>query len=68
VRGTVVYTPPGYEAKASRRYPVLVLLAGAPGDETEWTTGGGSAEVVFDNLIAEGRMIPSIVVMQCLGR
>jgi len=63
MRGAVVYTPPGYDPKASRRYPVLVLLAGAPGDETEWTSGGGSAEVVFDNLIAGGRMMPAIVVM-----
>jgi enterochelin esterase family protein len=63
MRGAVVYTPPGYRPKASRRYPVLVLLAGAPGDETEWTSGGGSAEVVFDNLIADGRMTPAIVAM-----
>lgn len=63
MRGALVYTPPGYDPKASRRYPVLVLLAGAPGDEREWTTGGGSAEVLFDNLIGEGRMIPAIVVM-----
>ena len=62
-RGFVAYTPPGYDPKASRRYPVLVLLSGAPGDETEWTSGGGSVEVVLDNLIAEGRMSPAIVVM-----
>jgi len=63
MRGLVVYTPPGYDPKASRRYPVLTLLAGSPGDEMEWTSGGGSAEVVFDNLIADGRMTPAIVVM-----
>ncbi len=63
IRGFVAYTPPGYDPKASRRYPVLVLLAGAPGDETEWTSGGGSVEVVLDNLIAEERMTPAIVVM-----
>ena len=63
MRGFVAYTPPGYDPKASRRYPVLVLLAGTPGDETEWTSGGGSVEVVLDNLIAEGRMTPAIVVM-----
>ena len=62
MRGFIVYTPPGYE-KASRRYPVLFLLPGTPGDETEWTSGGGSAEVVFDNLIAEGLMTSAIVVM-----
>ncbi|HEU4892645.1 MAG TPA: alpha/beta hydrolase-fold protein [Vicinamibacterales bacterium] len=63
MRGFVVYTPPGYDVTAPRRYPVLVLLAGAPGDETEWTSGGGFAEVLFDNLIAAGRMAPAIVVM-----
>jgi len=63
MRGFVVYTPPAYEPKASRRYPVLILLPGTPGDETEWTSGAGSAELVFDNLIAEGRMPPAIVVM-----
>lgn len=63
MRGFVAYTPPGYDVKSSRRYPVLVLLSGAPGDETEWTNGGGSAEVLFDNLIAAGQMAPAIVVM-----
>jgi enterochelin esterase-like enzyme len=62
-RGFVVYTPPGYDPKAARRYPVLVLLPGTPGDETDWTSGGGFVEVLFDNLIAEGRMTPMIVVM-----
>jgi enterochelin esterase family protein len=63
MRGVVVYTPPGYDPKSARRYPVLVLLPGTPGDETEWTSGGGLAEVMFDNLIADGRMPPAIVVM-----
>jgi enterochelin esterase family protein len=62
MRAALVYTPPGYDPRASRRYPVFVLLSGAPGDETEWTTTG-LAEVVFDNLIAEGTMTPAIVVM-----
>jgi enterochelin esterase-like enzyme len=62
MRAALVYTPPGYDPKAPRRYPVLVLLSGAPGDETEWTTTG-LAEVVFDNLIAERTMMPAIVVM-----
>ena len=63
MRGFVAYTPPGYDPKASRQYPALVLLPGTPGDETEWTSGGGSVEVLLDNLIAEGRMTPAIVVM-----
>jgi|KBSMisStandDraft_5_1062788.scaffolds.fasta_scaffold04351_10 enterochelin esterase family protein len=62
VRGAVVYTPPGYE-KGSRRYPVLFLMPGTPGDEGEWISPGTSAELIFDNLIAEGRMTSAIVVM-----
>jgi enterochelin esterase family protein len=42
---------------------VLVLLPGTPGVETDWTTGGGAADVVFDNLIAEGKMAPAVVLM-----
>jgi enterochelin esterase family protein len=63
VRRLVVYTPPGYEGSRSRRYPVLVLLPGTPGDEYDWTSGGGFAETMFDNLIAAGQMEPMIVVM-----
>jgi enterochelin esterase family protein len=63
MRRFVVYTPPGYEASRSRRYPVLVLLPGTPGDETDWTSGGGFAEVMFDNLIATEQMLPMVVLM-----
>ena len=62
-RQFVVYTPHGYEPAGTRRYPVLVLLPGTPGDENDWTSGGGFAEVLFDNLIARGDMVPMIVVM-----
>ena len=63
MRRFVVYTPPGYEVSRSRLYPVLVLLPGTPGDENDWTSGGGFAEVMFDNLIAAGQVIPMVVVM-----
>jgi hypothetical protein len=63
LRRFVVYTPPGYELSGSRRYPTLVLLPGTPGDENDWTSGGGFAEVIFDNLIAQGRVVPMIVVI-----
>jgi len=63
VRRYAVYTPAGYERSPRRRYPVLVLLPGTPGDEKDWTSGGGFAEVIFDNLIAAGRMAPMVVVM-----
>ena len=62
MRRFVVYTPAGY-ASSSRLYPVMILLPGTPGDETEWTSGGGFVETLFDNLIAEGRMEPMVVVM-----
>jgi enterochelin esterase-like enzyme len=62
-RRFVVYTPPGYELSGSRSYPTLVLLPGTPGDENDWTSGGGFAEVMFDNLIARGKMVPMIIVM-----
>ena len=63
MRRFVVYTPPGYEDSRSRKYPALVLLPGTPGDENDWTSGGGFAEVMFDNLIAAGQMVPMVVAM-----
>jgi enterochelin esterase-like enzyme len=60
-RKVVVYTPPGYE-KATGRYPVLYLLHGAGSDETSWTQRG-LAHVILDNLIADGKLKPLIVVM-----
>src|SRR5512143_547581 len=60
-RRTTVYTPPGYET-GSARYPVLYLLHGGGGDEAAWTELGCAPEVL-DNLIAQGRSTPMIVVM-----
>jgi enterochelin esterase family protein len=62
MRGAVVYTPPGFDPKASRRYPVLVLLPGTPGDETDWRSGS-LIDILLDNLMADGKMTPAIVVM-----
>lgn len=62
-RKVVVYTPPGYDRETSRRYPVLLLMSGSPGTETDWTSGGGFADVVFDNLIAARAMEPMLVIM-----
>ncbi len=61
-RSFVVYTPAGYSASANL-FPVLFLLPGTPGDENDWTSGGGFVEVMLDNLIAEGKMVPAVVVM-----
>jgi enterochelin esterase-like enzyme len=60
-REAVVYLPPGY-ADSSDRYPVLYLLHGAGGDEHTWVDRMG-ANVILDNLIADGRLEPLVVVM-----
>lgn len=55
-----VYTPPGYTT--DKKYPVLYLLHGIGGDETEWQRFS-SPNLILDNLIAEGKAVPMIVVM-----
>ena len=55
-----VYTPPGYAT--GRKYPVLYLLHGIGGDETEWKRFA-TPDVLLDNLIAGGKAVPMIVVM-----
>ncbi len=60
-RRMFVYTPPGYDASAAR-YPVLYLLHGSGGDEEAWPVMG-IANVIMDNLIAQGKSKPMIVVM-----
>ena len=59
-RPAMVYLPPGYDA--SRRYPVLYLLHGIGGNETHWTQPG-AADQILDNLIADKKAVPMIVVM-----
>ncbi len=60
VRKVTVYTPPGFNKK--KKYPVLYLLHGIGGDEKEWLNGG-NPQVILDNLYAEGKIEPMIVVM-----
>jgi enterochelin esterase-like enzyme len=60
-RRVFIYTPPGYERSRSS-YPVLYLLHGAGGDETVWTNYG-RVNHILDNLIAERKAAPMIVVM-----
>jgi enterochelin esterase-like enzyme len=55
-----VYTPPGYSADT--KYPVLYLLHGIGGDETEWDRFA-HPNLLLDNLIAEGKAVPMIVVL-----
>ena len=60
-RRMLVYLPPGYEGSTAR-YPVLYLFHGGGGDEEAWSDMG-SANVIMDNLIAQGKAKPMIVVM-----
>ncbi len=55
-----VYTPPGYSKE--KKYPVLYLLHGIGGDETEWQRFA-RPDVLLDNLLAEQKAVPMIVVM-----
>ncbi len=60
-RRFTVYTPAGYE-EGKKRYPVLYLLHGAGGDENAWSELGRAAQIA-DNLIAQGKAEPMIIVM-----
>ena len=61
-RRITIYTPAGYENNLKQRYPVLYLLHGMGGDEEAWIALGRAAQVL-DNLIAQGKAKPMIVVM-----
>ena len=56
-----IYTPPGYEAN-QQKYPVLYLLHGANESDDSWSTVGRAGSIL-DNLIADGKSVPMIVVM-----
>lgn len=60
-RRLTVYTPAGYET-SGKRYPVFYLLHGMGGDENAWSELGRTAQIM-DNLIAQGKAKPMIVVM-----
>jgi enterochelin esterase family protein len=62
VRDLYVYTPPGYDADPERCYPVLYLLHGGGDDASGWSTIG-RANLIMDNLLAEGSARPAIIVM-----
>ncbi len=59
-RKATVYTPPGYST--DKKYNVLYLLHGIGGDHTEWINGG-SPNVILDNLYAQNKLSPMIVIM-----
>jgi len=60
IRKALIYTPPGYTK--NQKYPVLYLLHGIGGDEKEWFNGG-QPQVILDNLYAENKVVPMIVVL-----
>jgi enterochelin esterase family protein len=60
-RRITIYTPPGYET-SNNKYPVLYLLHGMGGDEEAWIALGRTSQIL-DNLIAQGKVKPMIVIM-----
>jgi enterochelin esterase-like enzyme len=62
-RRCFVYTPPEYDKDATKRYPVLYLQHGSGEDETGWGVQG-HANLILDNLIAEKKAVPMIIVME----
>ena len=62
VRRVYIYTPPGYENN-NKKYPVLYLQHGMGENETGWGNQG-HANLIMDNLIAEGKAVPFIIVME----
>ncbi len=66
VRRAYIYTPPGYSKDNSKSYPVLYLQHGMGENETGWGNQG-HANLIMDNLIAEGKAVPFIIVMENSG-
>ena len=62
IRRAFVYTPPGYYDNPDKNYPVLYLQHGWGEDETAWSNQG-HANLIMDNLIAEGKTEPFLIVM-----
>ena len=61
-RPIVIYTPPGYEQSVNEKYPVFYLLHGSSDNEETWTKVG-RANIILDNLIAQGKAKSMIIVM-----
>ena len=61
-RRMFVYTPPGYDSNKGEKYPVLYILHGGGEDERGWAAQG-KTDLILDNLIAEGKAKPMLVVM-----
>jgi enterochelin esterase family protein len=61
-RQMLVYTPPGFDVNGKTKYPVLYLIHGGSDTEETWTKVG-RANLIADNLIAQGKAKPMIIVM-----
>jgi hypothetical protein len=61
-RQVYIYTPPGYDANTKEKFPVLYILHGGGEDERGWANQG-KTDVILDNLIADKRAKPMLVVM-----
>jgi enterochelin esterase-like enzyme len=61
-RDFFVYTPAGYDAHRAQPYPVLFLLHGLGDDAERWMNGGGGAHNILDNLIAQNKAVPMVMV------
>jgi enterochelin esterase-like enzyme len=61
-RQMLVYTPPGFNPNGTKKYPVLYLIHGGSDTEETWTKVG-RANLIADNLIAQGKAVPMIIVM-----
>ncbi|MBN1145133.1 MAG: esterase [Bacteroidales bacterium] len=61
-RMLLVYTPPGFDPSGKVKYPVLYLIHGGSDTEETWTKVG-RANLIADNLIAQGKAVPMIIVM-----
>jgi len=61
-RKMYIYTPPGYDSNLNQKYPVLYILHGGGEDERGWAMQG-KTNLILDNLIAEGKAKPMLIVM-----
>lgn len=61
-RRCFVYCPPDYNKNINKKYPVLYLQHGSGEDERSWSVQG-KADIIMDNLIAEGKAVPMLIVM-----
>ncbi|GAT63451.1 alpha/beta hydrolase-fold protein [Paludibacter jiangxiensis] len=61
-RNFYMYTPPGYDQNTSEKYPVLYIMHGGGEDQRGWATQG-KTDLIIDNLIAEKKAVPMVIVM-----